>query len=482
MLSSLPIRNELPFKSSSSDSALKPFQLPSIFDLAPSQSFKSEELTGLIQSCQRGLASGHKPNLIEDGLGGTYFLESASGSKLAVFKPFDEDPYSLNNPKNKGKDLELDGSSIDNSPLPRGLQPGIAVFRECAAWWLDQCSSGFVGIPPTSLVALRESFDHSPCSPFLGDAEAGCSPVSSPVQRNKQKGIDYCDFKGVSTPTPCSSPATSPPGSRLPIPLSPKQDASPNSSALGRVRLGSLQKWMEHDYQSWDVGFSLFPVAQVHRIGVFDIRVLNADRHGGNLLVKETRNSWGEVSSFDLIPIDHSFILPSTLNEAYFEWLHWPQAKVPFDASIKEYVASLDWRADVQLLKDKMQSIEEGFSFCEANIVHSVFTEHHFRVLRIMTTFLQKTVAAGCSLYEIASLISRDDTNSNDSSKTGAHCSILEDFCSKALQKTFSGPNQDLEKWTPENPIQEEKFFEQLEFLIDEYLLCFFPLSSPRKP
>jgi hypothetical protein len=261
---------------------------------------------------------------------------------------------------------------------------------------------------------------------------------------------------------------------------------------------------MKHDHQSWDVGFSLFPIEQVHRIGVFDIRVLNTDRHGGNLLVKETRNPWGEVK-FDLIPIDHSFILPSTLNEAYFEWLHWPQAKVPFDSSIKEYVASLDWRADVQLLKNKLQSIEEGIAFCEASDANhlQVFTDKHFRVLRIMTTFLKKTVAAGCSLYEIASLVCRDDLNNDDFSKsesnlgenpeTKPHCSILEDFCSKALEKVLvSNPQDDptrdperksivLEEWTPENFDQEEKFFEELEFLIDEYLLCFFPLSSPRK-
>jgi hypothetical protein len=34
------------------------------------------------------------------------------------------------------------------------------------------------------------------------------------------------------------------------------------------------------------VGTSSFPVADVHRIGILDVRLMNMDRHAGNVLVR----------------------------------------------------------------------------------------------------------------------------------------------------------------------------------------------------
>ena len=42
------------------------------------------------------------------------------------------------------------------------------------------------------------------------------------------------------------------------------------------------------------MGTSSFPVADVHRIGILDIRLMNMDRHGGNILVR--RSSAADVS------------------------------------------------------------------------------------------------------------------------------------------------------------------------------------------
>ena len=49
--------------------------------------------------------------------------------------------------------------------------------------------------------------------------------------------------------------------------------------------------------------------------------------------------------SYELIPIDHGYTLPQSVsgfNDTWFEWLNWPQAKVPFSRSTKEYIARLD--------------------------------------------------------------------------------------------------------------------------------------------
>ncbi len=33
---------------------------------------------------------------------------------------------------------------------------------------------------------------------------------------------------------------------------------------------------------------------------------------------------------YELVPIDHGFCLPETLEAPYFEWLHWPQVRAPY--------------------------------------------------------------------------------------------------------------------------------------------------------
>ncbi len=53
---------------------------------------------------------------------------------------------------------------------------------------------------------------------------------------------------------------------------------------------GSLQVYMRHECSAEDVGPSLFPLRDVQEIAILDIRLLNQDRHCGNILVSETSN------------------------------------------------------------------------------------------------------------------------------------------------------------------------------------------------
>ena len=52
-------------------------------------------------------------------------------------------------------------------------------------------------------------------------------------------------------------------------------------------------------------------VAQVHAIGIFDIRTFNMDRNTDNLLVRSDPNASTSAGSMRLVPIDHGYILPS---------------------------------------------------------------------------------------------------------------------------------------------------------------------------
>lgn len=72
----------------------------------------------------------------------------------------------------------------------------------------------------------------------------------------------------------------------------------PGSGEVGKF--GSLQQFVHHDYDTEECGTSIFPVHEVHKICVLDIRLTNTDRNGQNILVSRPPN--GKCS---LTPIDH---------------------------------------------------------------------------------------------------------------------------------------------------------------------------------
>jgi len=186
---------------------------------------------------------------------------------------------------------------------------------------------------------------------------------------------------------------------------------------------GSFQQFVPNECSSWDVGPAAFSVEDVHRIGLFDIRTFNTDRHGGNLLCAKAANPQGKVE-YDLIPIDHAYCFPTSLGEANWEWLYWPQAKVPFTDDELAYIESIDVEADLALLR-KMHLDEDAL-----------------RVYRITTTFLKAGAAAGLTLYEMGKLCYR--RRLDEPSQLEVHCSALEkqteyehEFFSKLAESAF---------------------------------------------
>eukprot|EP01062_Namystynia_karyoxenos_P033734 TRINITY_DN2478_c0_g4_i1.p1 TRINITY_DN2478_c0_g4~~TRINITY_DN2478_c0_g4_i1.p1 ORF type:complete len:613 (+),score=193.70 TRINITY_DN2478_c0_g4_i1:553-2391(+) len=113
---------------------------------------------------------------------------------------------------------------------------------------------------------------------------------------------------------------------------------------------GSFQRYIRSDGEVWDVLPGHLPVEAVHRIAVLDIRLCNSDRHGGNVLF--IRGPDGAIT--DLVPIDHAACAPTHLEDTEFEWLLWPQAKVPFSQTTLDYIRALDPAADAKLLQDEV--------------------------------------------------------------------------------------------------------------------------------
>ncbi|GJM98523.1 hypothetical protein PR202_ga15546 [Eleusine coracana subsp. coracana] len=130
-------------------------------------------------------------------------------------------------------------------------------------------------------------------------------------------------------------------------------------------------------------------------LAYFDIRIFNTDRHAGNLLVRKPGpgvDNFGERT--ELIPIDHGLCLPECLEDPYFEWIHWPQASIPFCEEELEYIANLDPVKDAEMLRMELPMIREA---C-------------IRVLVLSTTFLKEAAAYGLCLSEIGEMMSRQFT------------------------------------------------------------------------
>jgi hypothetical protein len=81
-----------------------------------------------------------------------------------------------------------------------------------------------------------------------------------------------------------------------------------DNEAEVQIKVGSLQRFQQHDCTAEDVGTARFDLTQSHAIGVLDVRTFNKDRNSDNVLVKFASTSAALVQ---LVPIDHGYILPS---------------------------------------------------------------------------------------------------------------------------------------------------------------------------
>lgn len=205
----------------------------------------------LINSTFNGFEKGNEPIRSSEGSGGAYFMQDSSGHKyVSIFKPIDEEPMAVNNPQ--GLPLSVNGEG-----LKKGTQVGGGALREVAAYIVDHPKNGprlswdgqkgFAGVPPTVMIkCLHKGFNHP--------------------------GGYECATKNI--------------------------------------KIGSLQMFVENDGSCEDMGPRAFPVDEVHKISVLDIRLANADRHAGNILFSKD----GGKGKILLVPIDHGYCLPDSVS------------------------------------------------------------------------------------------------------------------------------------------------------------------------
>uniref|UniRef100_A0A7S2W994 PI3K/PI4K catalytic domain-containing protein n=2 Tax=Mucochytrium quahogii TaxID=96639 RepID=A0A7S2W994_9STRA len=153
-----------------------------------------------------------------------------------------------------------------------------------------------------------------------------------------------------------------------------------------RRQIGSVQRFVENSEDAENFGSGVFTVDDVHRIGVLDIRILNCDRHSGNMM--------RGIKSGKLVPIDHGTSFPNACNlnelsKVSLEWLMYPQAKKPFSAELLQEIQDINIEDNLDTLA--AIGLDEGVQI-------SVW---------MSTTLLKIGAKHGKTLYEIGSLIQR---------------------------------------------------------------------------
>lgn len=309
-------------------------------------------LSKMVQCISEGLAQGKQPMRSSEGTGGAYFMQEATGNKyIAVFKPTDEEPLAVNNPQGLPPSLNGEG-------LKRGTRVGEGAWREAAAYILDHpydgshslSENGFAGVPPTMMVhCLHKGFNHP-------------------------NGFD------------CSSE---------------------------NAKTGSLQMFRKNHGSCEDMGPRDFPVDEVHKISVLDMRVANADRHAGNILHYKDP----ETERIALIPIDHGYCLPENFEDCTFEWLYWPQAKQPFSQKTLDYINSLDAEQDIAILKFYGLDLSPECA----------------RTLRVSTMLLKKGAERGLMAYAIGNMMCRENLNKR---------SVIEEIVEEATDGMLPGMSE----------------------------------------
>lgn len=87
---------------------------------------------------------GITPKLTENGTSGTYLLQNIKHQNIAIFKPFEEEPFTPKNPR--GYTGRLYGPGFR-----KGILAGESADREVAAYLLD---GDVFGVPPTTFVEM----------------------------------------------------------------------------------------------------------------------------------------------------------------------------------------------------------------------------------------------------------------------------------------------------------------------------------------
>ena len=355
-------------------------------------------LEKIIEEIKIGFLNKLKPLQTEDeeGTSGVYKLRNNNKEIRAIFKPFDEEPFTPNNHKGyKGK--------FGSSSFREGILSGEGTFREVAAFLIDRNNK--FEVPQTSFIEIAHwSFDNH--------SEEMMSIDSNTIKTYKKGGIIQKflleNVLNKQNHRPTISTYSSDENDLT-------DESHFNYMKTNRFnyvprKYGSLQKFVKSSGVAADFSSSLYSVEEVHKIAVLDLRILNCDRNEENILVrkKRSKNYWEESGEnkdkfvYKLIPIDHALSFPDCLKIYDFEicWTSWDQAQVEFSQEMKEYIKNINILEDMRRISQYIK-----------------LRENCWKYLRVSNTVLKECAKYNLTLYEISQLIYQLDYDSKAPSK-----------------------------------------------------------------
>lgn len=258
---------------------------------------------------------GKSPELAMDGTGGTYFLRSQDGRHVACFKPADEEPFCVNNPRHfvgphGSGDLMSSSTALS---MRRGVRPGKAYVREVAAYLLDREGGRLAGVPETTVVECRH--------PKFRYADR--------VVRDKVGSLQvFVPHDGVA-----------------------------EDYGVERLEVERLQAIAALDIRALNCDRNAANLLIPKEKSSYD-----HDDHE----MRTTREA--RRRHFEVVPIDHGLCLPEVLEIEWFDWcwIDWPQLAAPVCDAVKRAIAEIDPKRDSAMLRDALELSHKSLRLARA--------------------------------------------------------------------------------------------------------------------
>lgn len=252
---------------------------------------ESHQVNDVLEAAAKALEDGVRPTLVEDGVGGTYFIKDSDGQSIAVFKPRDEEAFGPNNPKDRTGEGQGAG-------LKEGVLVGEAAINEYVAFLLDQMNSTVLraGVCPTALVCVAHSVFHS--------------------AEESRKSV----FRSI-------------------------------KDKVGSFQLFAKHQCTSEDMGSQRFPAERVHAIAVLDIRLCN----TDRHAGNMLVRDDSPFSFSDNNrSVDLVPIDHGYCLPAAGLAAVFDWMSWPAAKQPFSDAMRTKILAIDIDATAEKLRRRV--------------------------------------------------------------------------------------------------------------------------------
>ena len=304
-----------------------------------------------------------------DGTGGVYFMRSATGTNIAVFKPADEEqgmPYNAKNHCGSG-----------DEGLRPNFKPGQGCIREVAAYLLDV--DNFCGVPPTTLVRCEH-------------------PVFNYNNERTRRKVDPYPKVGSLQQFIWASDTFEDVGSSVLGDLEVQKIALLDLRILNNDRNeANILAILKRNPNSGRGSRSCSITSYDSTSGESGA---DGDEHSVEF---EGESSYSQKDKYKLVPIDHGYCLPTSLCISQWDWAWFskPQIRRPVHPSIKEYLLKIDIEESIRKLQVHVAA--------QANVL---IPEESLFLLRVMHKLLVEGIQKGLTLYDIACIVSRKDEES----------------------------------------------------------------------